>query len=264
MPQPDAHEINDSISIELNGAVGRIIFKRPQALNALNLAMAEGFLSAVKTAIAHDARALILSGAGRAFMAGGDLAYLAAAEDRGAAALSLIQPINEALRLLAANPVLTIAALRGPVAGAGMSLALAADFAIADSTAVFSFAYIKVAATPDCGGSWRLTQLVGVRRALEIALLADPLTADQAATLGLINRVVEAEALEATCEKLASRLANLPVHAAHATRQLISAAATVPFDAQLEHEAALFAEIARKEEFRDHARAFLSKKKTET
>lgn len=261
MADSDKSKINDAISLQLDGAIGRVVFTRPNALNALNLAMAEGFLQAVQTAIASDARVLILSGAGRAFMAGGDLAYLVAAEDRGAAALSLIHPINTALRLLDANSVFTIAELRGAAAGAGMSLALGADFALADHSVSFSFAYIKVAATPDCGGSWRLTQLVGVRRALEIALLADPMTAQQAAAIGLINEVVANEALSERCTALAARLVKLPKEAALRTRQLIRDAATTSFSDQLDSEADAFADIARTDAFRERAAAFLAKSK---
>jgi len=255
------HEINAAISLEIDGAIGRVVFSRPHALNALNLEMAEGFLRAVERAVANDVCALILTGAGRAFMAGGDLEYLAAAPDRGAAALSLIRPINEALRLLASKSIFTIAELRGPAAGAGMSLALGADFAVADTTASFSFAYITVAATPDCGGSWRLTQLIGVRRALEIALLGDTLSAAQAEKLGLINTVVEPDVLSETCASLAARLAKLPKEAARATRDLITAAATTSFSDQLESEASAFAVIAQRDEFHQSASAFLARRK---
>lgn len=261
MSEPEKNEPDEAAALHIEGAIGRITFSRPHALNALNLAMARGFLSAVQTAIARDARVLIFSGAGRAFMAGGDLAYLARAEDRGAAALTLIEPINEALRLLAASSILTIAELRGPVAGAGMSLALAADFAVADESVLFSSAYIKVAATPDCGGSWRLTQLLGVRRALEVALLAEQIDAERALRLGLVNQVVSSDLLRQTCVDLAERLAKLPHEAATQTRALILGAATTAFSDQLDKEATAFAAIARTDEFGARAAAFLAKQK---
>src|SRR5205814_1662328 len=153
-----------------------IRFNRPNVLNAPNIEVAEEFEAAVNTVLTQETnRVLILSGTGRAFMAGGDLGAFRAAprQDRPRISRRILEPFNRALEALTGSTLITIASLQGAVAGAGMSLAMMADLAVAAESTKFSFSYTKVAGCPDCGGSIALAQLVGLRKALEIALLSD-------------------------------------------------------------------------------------------
>src|SRR5690606_21074147 len=128
----------------LDGAVARIRFNRPERLNALDMELVLAFGDAVDAALADDAvRIIVIEAEGRAFVAGGDLSYFDRASDRSAAAHELIRPIHRALKALAASPKLTVGSVKGPVAGAGMSLALGLDFLVAADDTVFNLAYAR-------------------------------------------------------------------------------------------------------------------------
>ena len=169
MPDTDA-----PILSTLERGIGRIRFNRAANLNVIDAVMAEQFLAAVRSLQASgELRVLVLSGEGKAFMAGGDLAAfhadLAVAD---ATALKIIDPLHEALALLADGDAPVIASLHGAVAGAGMSLALGADLAIAAESVKFNLAYARIGASLDGGGSWWLPRCVGMRRAMALALLS--------------------------------------------------------------------------------------------
>ena len=181
------------IDVTQFGGVAQLRFNRPEALNALNVPMAEEFKAHVDRLIGTPSvRVLLIAGAGRAFMAGGDLKAFLMTPAEGRAQLSrrIIIPLHQALLALAESPLISIAAVHGAVAGAGMSIALGTDLALASGDATFSFAYPKIAVSPDCGGSFWLTRVLGWRRAIEIALLAETLSASKALEWGIINRVV--------------------------------------------------------------------------
>ena len=183
------------LEVTRDGAVATLRFSRPGALNAINVPMAQALLAAVRQ-LAADAsvRAVVLCGAGKGFMAGGDLATLRANPVQGAA--DLLGPLNEAVQVLATMNAPVIAKVHGVAAGAGLSLMLQADFVIAAEGTRFNLAYINLGTSCDVGASWALPRLVGLRNALEIALMGDTLTASDALRLGLVNRVVPAEHLE--------------------------------------------------------------------
>lgn len=208
--QPHRNPMNNLVLTTLSDGIASICLNRPEALNALEPALATEFLQAARWASASDARVILIFGAGRGFCAGGDLAYIKG-EDSGhhGRLEALIDPMHAAVRQLAQATQPIIVSLQGGVAGAGMSLALGADLAIAADNTVFNLAYTKVAVTTDCGGSWYLPRLVGMRRALEIALLGDRLHAHQALRLGLVNWVVAADALQAETTRLVRRVAEL-------------------------------------------------------
>jgi 2-(1,2-epoxy-1,2-dihydrophenyl)acetyl-CoA isomerase len=252
--------MNNAVLYTADDGVADIRFNRPAVLNALDVATAIGFRDAVDRALGEGVRVIVLSGEGRGFMAGGDLAFLREAEDRGAAAQELIEPVNIALCRLAGASAVTIAALQGPVAGAGMSLALATDLAVAAEDVRFNFSYVKVAGTPDCSGSWNLARLVGLRRATEIALLSETIGAADALRLGLVNRVVpEGQALPEALA-MARRLADGPPLAMARTRALLRGALDTPLKDHLDAEAASFADNARTEDFREGLEAFFGKR----
>jgi 2-(1,2-epoxy-1,2-dihydrophenyl)acetyl-CoA isomerase len=214
--------------------------------------MATEFGRAVDKVLAmDDIRAIILSGAGPAFAVGGDLRYFhAAGDDAQLAARLLIEPMHAAMLRLADGAPVTIAAVHGAVAGAGMSLMMACDLAVADETASFNMAYLGVEASPDCSGSWHLPRIVGLRRACEIALLVERLSAADAHRFGLINRLVPAGGAVAAAKEMAKRIAaHSPIALAN-TRRLLRQSHQVSLAQQLHDESEAFAECAGSDDFR--------------
>lgn len=246
-----------------DGSVAHIRLNRPHVLNALDQAMAEAFLAAVQ-AIGADAsvRCVVLSGAGRSFMAGGDVAAMhRAGTDAPAFAARLIAPLHQALRLLAECPAPVLASAQGPVAGAGMSLLLAADLAVAADDLHLALAYPRIGASPDGSSTFTLPRIVGLRRAMEIALLSDTIPADDALRLGLVNRVVPLADLSAATETLARRLAEGPTRALAATRKLLRESFDRDLAAQLDAEAKAFIATAATDDFRAGTAAFAGKRR---
>ncbi len=247
------------LQITRDGAVVTLRFSRPEALNAINVPMAQALLSAVRD-LARDAsvRAVVLCGAGKGFMAGGDLATLRADPVQGAAAL--LAPLNEAVQVLATLNAPVIAKVHGVAAGAGLSLMLQADFVIAAEGTRFNLAYINLGTSCDVGASWALPRLVGLRNALEIALLGDTLTAPDALRLGLVNRVVPAQHLDTAANALIDRIAHGPTLAYGAMKRLMRASFDRDLDTQLMAETAAFAGCAATEDMRTGIEAFYAKK----
>lgn len=241
--------------LERQGAIATLRFNRPQALNAIDVPMAQAFLAAVQ-AIAADptVRAVVLRGNGKGFMAGGDLATLQAAPVQGA--IDLLTPLNQALLLLAQMNAPVIAQVHGVAAGAGLSLMLMADYVLAAEGTRFNLAYINLGTSCDVGASWALPRLVGLRKALEIALLGDAFTADEALRLGLVNRVVPAAELDAASAGMAERLAAGPTLAYGAMKRLMRESFDRSLPAQLATEKDTFVQCAGTEDFRAGITAF--------
>ena len=252
----------DPILASLDDGIARIRFNRPSALNAIDVPMAEQLLATVKRLqAAGGVRVIVLSGEGRAFMAGGDLrAFHADPQHADTTARALIDPLHAALELLAAGDAPVLASLHGAVAGAGMSLALAADLAIAADDTVFNMAYARIGASLDAGSSWALPRLVGLRRAMQIALLSEPIDAAAALALGLVNRVVPAAEREAQTMVLARRLAAGPTAAYGRIRRLLRTSHDRDLGEQLRAERDAFAEGARTRDFTDGVAAFFEKR----
>lgn len=247
------------LQVERKGAIVHLCFNRPHALNAVDVPMAHALLDALRTLTGDTTvRAVVLRGAGKGFMAGGDLATLRADPVRGAA--DLLGPLNEALELMAALNAPVIAQVHGVAAGAGLSLMLQADFVIAAQGTRFNLAYINLGTSCDVGASWALPRLVGLRKALEIALLGDTLTCDDAERLGLVNRVVSADQLEAEVSLLAERLASGPTLAYGSMKRLMRTAFDSDLPSQLALEAAAFEQCARTQDFRIGIEAFYDKR----
>lgn len=248
--------------VERSGSVVTLRFNRPGALNAVDVPMAHALLAAIR-AIAADAgvRAVVLCGTGKGFMAGGDLATLRADPVQGAA--DLLGPLNEAVTLLAALNAPVIAQVHGVAAGAGLSLMLQADFVLAAEGTRFNLAYINLGTSCDVGASWALPRLVGLRHALEIALLGDTLSSADALRLGLVNRVVPADQLDAEVRALATRLAAGPTLAYGAMKRLMRASFDRDLPAQLGAETAAFDQCARTQDFRTGIEAFYARQSSQ-
>ncbi|GJQ56303.1 MAG: enoyl-CoA hydratase [Rhodocyclaceae bacterium] len=242
-----------------DGAVVTLQFNRPESLNALDVPTAQAFLAAMR-AIATDGsvRAVVLKGCGRAFIAGGDLAAMSAAPRQTVA--ELLGAINEAVLLMQRIDAPIIAQVHGVAAGGGLSLMLMCDFVLVAEKTRFNLAYIKLGANCDVGASWSLPRLVGLRKALEIALLSEDFDADEALRLGLINRVVPAPELEATVNALAQRLASGPTTAYGHMRRLMRASQDTDLANALQAEARGFDACTQTADLPEGIAAFLAKR----
>jgi 2-(1,2-epoxy-1,2-dihydrophenyl)acetyl-CoA isomerase len=245
--------------VSRDGALLRLTLNRPDALNALDIDTANALLAACRALQTDpEVRAVLLAGNGRAFAAGGDLAQMRADPVRVADAL--ITPLHEALAILAQLDAPVIASLHGVVAGAGVSLACAADLAIAAEGTKFNLAYVNVGTSCDLGSTWSLPRLVGLRRALEIALLGDTFDAAHALQIGLVNRVVAKDRLGAEAEALAQRLARGPTLALGRMKRLMRASFERDLAGQLDAERSAFLQSAATPDFREGLAAFLDKR----
>lgn len=246
------------LQLERHGAIATLRFARPEALNAINVPMAQALLSAARQLAADPTvRAVVLCGAGKGFMAGGDLATLRADPVQGAA--DLLGPLNEVLQVFATMNAPLIAQVHGVAAGAGLSLMLQADFVLAAEGTRFNLAYINLGTSCDVGASWALPRLVGLRKALEIALLGDTLSSAEAERLGLVNRVVPADQLDAEVQKLAERLAKGPTLAYGAMKRLMRESFERNLGAQLAAETTAFAGCAATQDMKAGIEAFFAK-----
>ena len=252
------------VKFECSNGVGRIIFDRPQALNAIDVATAECLLDHCrKLTSLQGLRVVTLSGTGRSFMAGGDLAAFDQASDPGALACLIIEPLNEALGLLAALPLPVIGSVHGAVSGAGMSIAMGCDLTLAAADARFCLAYIGIGASLDAGASWHLLRQLGLQRAMQLALLNEVLGAEEAQRLGLIAKAVPAPRLEAETAALAMRLANGPSFAYGQIKALLRGAAQRSLDEQMMVEKLAFQACAQTTDFREGIAAFFGKRKAQ-
>lgn len=253
---------DDILNCAIADGVATITFNRPGKLNAIDVALAEKLVEALG-AIARDpsVKAVIVKGAGRAFMAGGDLQSFHEAGERAPEAVArLIEPFHAAVRAIRALDAPVIASVHGAAAGGGLALALACDFVVAAADAVFTPAYLKIATNPDGGTTWSVARLLGERRALEWLMLGDPMPATRAAELGLINRVVPRDRLDEEVQALARRIAAGPAQAHASLKRLVWSAAARPLDGQLEAEAAGFLSLAATPDFREGVAAFFERR----
>ncbi len=249
----------ETLLIETHDGVRIVTLNRPEVLNAIDARSGEELLDALRGAEqAADVRCLILTGAGRAFCAGADL------KDHVPGGTSLGEVLRDrynriVLRLRSMEkPV--IAALNGVAACAGCNLALAADLRIASDRASFIEVFARVGLIPDSGGTWLLPRLVGVGRALEMMLLAEPVDAATAERIGLVNRVVPHDELRARAMEWAVRLAQGPTRAYGLTKLAVDHNLAVDLRAALEYEAFLQEIAGRTEDHREGVAEFLAKR----
>lgn len=247
--------------LQHDSGVATITVNRPEVLNAIDVPTALAIRDAVlPLSDDADVRCIVLRGAGRAFIAGGDLARFA--EDFGRAGDvvdELLDALHPAIEVLASHPAPVLASVHGAVAGAGLSLMAGCDLVIAAEGTRFLVAYDRIAAAPDCGGTWFLPRRLGLRRAAEFMLLGDTWDAATAERHGLINAVVPAEALADETLRLARRLAAGPTLAYGHYKRLAAEAFSRPLPAQLEAERAAFRQATASRDFRQGVSAFLAR-----
>ncbi|MCO5992569.1 enoyl-CoA hydratase-related protein [Actinoallomurus rhizosphaericola] len=253
--------MSESVRYDLADGVATISLNRPDAMNSLTAKTKSALRAAVERARDDSAvRAVILTGSGRAFSAGQDLREHAANLDAGRGLDGTIADhYNPIVLALAGMPKPVIAAVNGVAAGAGFSFALACDLRIASEKASFATAFTRIGLAPDSGLSWTLQRLVGRAKATELLLLAEPLRAPEALELGLVNRVVPADRLDAEARELARRLAAGPTVAYGAVKAALDHAATADLAGALAREAELQDACAATADHTAATKAFLKK-----
>lgn len=243
--------------------VARIVLNRPEVLNAIDVPLAQAFRAAVdELAGRPGVRAIVIAAAGRAFVAGGDVAAFGTDFSRSADVVNaLLDALHPAILRLREQDAPVIAAVRGVAAGAGLSLVLGADLVVAEEGTRFVIAYDKVGVSPDCGGTWFLPHKVGAAKAAEMMLLGAALDAQAAKHAGIVNVVAPAGELDRVAAEMAARVAAGATRAFGHFRRLSDAALTTPLAEQLEGERAAFIAATTTDDFRSGVSAFLEKRK---
>jgi 2-(1,2-epoxy-1,2-dihydrophenyl)acetyl-CoA isomerase len=240
-----------------DGAVLTITLNRPEVLNAINRELHARLAEALAEAAEPEVRAVVLTGAGRGFCVGQDLNEFRDAGDIRAHLRATYHPNVRAIRALA-KPV--IAAINGPAAGAGLSLACVCDIRIASDAASFIPAFVGIGLIPDSGGSYFVQRLLGTPRAFEWMTSNRKLSAAEAHAWGLVSEIVEAERLAERAAELAATYAAAPTRGIALTKRLFDHAENATLEEQLELEADLQSEAAGSEDFREGVAAFLEKR----
>jgi 2-(1,2-epoxy-1,2-dihydrophenyl)acetyl-CoA isomerase len=252
----------ETIIFEMSEGVATLTLNRPDRLNSLNARMHEEIAAALGSVESDPAiRALLVTGAGRGFCAGQDLNLRDAGAtgdfDAGAALERYYNPLIRRLRALA-KPI--VAAVNGPAAGAGANIAFACDIVIAARSASFLQAFCRLGLVPDAGGTWFLPRLAGSARAMGMAMLGEPLSAETAAQWGLVWKMVDDDKLMAEARGLAAKLAQGPTAGLGLIKQALNRSLANSLDAQLDVERDLQRLAARSEDFKEGVAAFLEKR----
>lgn len=253
------------IKVSRAGDVVTIALNRPEKLNALTPALFGELGDAVERAVAEGARALVLTGEGRFFCSGADIApdgagYEGLPEDLGEL---LDAAYNPFARQLAALEIPVVTALNGPCAGAGMSIALAGDIVVMGEGAYLLLAFVNIGLVPDAGATWLVARSAGRARALEMALLGERMGAQEARAAGLVTRVVPDDAVLAHAQELAARLAAGPTRAMGLIRRQVAFALEQGFEATLDVERDNQSIAGRSGDFAEAIKAFAEKRKSQ-
>jgi len=252
-----------TLLFQVEDNVAHITLNRPEAANSISLELARDLMYALMRCDDDPAvRAVLITGSGGMFCAGGDLkSFTAQGEGMPHHLMDVTAYLHTAMSYLVRMDPPAIAAVHGSAAGAGMSLACACDIVLAAESARFTMAYTRIGLSPDGGATFTLTRLVGVKRALELALTNRVISSKDALNWGMVTRVVPDKDLFQEAMKLAKELAAGPTKAFGATKRLIQGALTDSFEGQMKNESASIAKMARTADAREGIAAFLEKRR---
>ena len=257
----------ETVLYELDGTVATVTMNRPEALNALSLQLSLDLRAAIEKAVEDNARAVVLTGAGRAFCSGGDLREMKAMGEREgnieAFLDSHLKALHDVILLIRETPVPFIAAVNGVCAGAGTNFALACDLVIAAEDVTFNEAFVRIGLSPDCGGTFFLPRVIGEKRAAEMFMTGGTLDATRAEKIGMINAVVPSEDLLQEAAKFAAHLAAGPTGSFGRIKRMLNASYSNDLRAQLELEADCQFESGRASDFKEGVSAFFEKRPPE-
>jgi 2-(1,2-epoxy-1,2-dihydrophenyl)acetyl-CoA isomerase len=248
---------------QVRDRVATLTLNRPDKLNAVNVQLLQEAGAVLKT-WSHDPEigAIVVTGSGRAFCAGGDVSMMAREGDDSTLEQKIdgLRDMQEISWLLYSSPKVTIASINGFAMGAGLGIALACDLRIASSAAKFGTAYAKVGYGGDFGTTWLLTHYAGAPKAKELFFLADPVDAAEAHRIGLVNRVVEPDTLAAETASIATRIAEGPLTSYRYMKANVNLAAAVDFRTLLDREPETHLRCGETSDHREGVRAFLDKR----
>jgi 2-(1,2-epoxy-1,2-dihydrophenyl)acetyl-CoA isomerase len=255
----------ETVNVSILDGAATIELNRPAALNAWNHQFGADLLAAMRQVAEDDAvRAIVITGAGRAFSSGADLKDVSGGRltpsgrpDVQSTLEEIYHPIMHAIREV---PKPVVAAVNGPAVGIGCSLALCCDLIYASASAYFLLAFVNIGLVPDGGSSLFVPSRIGMARATEMAMLGERIGAEQALAWGLVNRVVSDERLREEVAALAARLAAGPTRSYAGTKQLVNSWLYQRMEEQLELEARLQGEMAESDDFVEGAMSFLEKR----
>ena len=252
-----------TLNFDVDSGVATITLNRPEALNAMSPAMAKELHEvALQIDANNSVRAVILTGTGKAFCAGGDLgAFVAAGEQARTLILQMTGDLHLALSRLSRNRAPVIAAVNGTAAGAGFSLAMAADLAIAEEQAVFTMAYTNAGLSPDGSSTYFMPRKIGDRRARELMLTNRLLTAPEALDWGVVNQVVEGGGALAAARVMATGMAQGPTEAYAQVKRLLDSSFSQSLETQMELEARAIADQVASVDGQEGMLAFVEKRK---
>jgi 2-(1,2-epoxy-1,2-dihydrophenyl)acetyl-CoA isomerase len=251
------------VLFEMQGQVAVVRLNRPDRLNALTPELLDLLRETLGRAVAEGARALLLTGEGRAFCSGADLAARASGGTVLEPGENLRTHYNPLAEAFAASPIPIVTAVNGAAAGAGASLALMGDIVVMARSAYLLLAFANIGLVPDAGATWLIAKSAGRAKALEMALLGERMSAEDARDAGMVSRVVDDEALMGEAMAIAQKLAAMPTKALGMIRKQVAAALTGTLSSTLEVEADHQSAAAKTADFMEGVTAFLQKRKAE-
>jgi 2-(1,2-epoxy-1,2-dihydrophenyl)acetyl-CoA isomerase len=255
---------SDIILLDISDGIATVTLNRPERLNALSGELLDTLPGVIQKVADDDGvRCLVLTGAGRGFCAGGDIAGMASRDALGEDPVARLRRNEEASRLLHEMPKPTIAMINGPAAGAGLSLALACDIRIAGESARLGTAFVRIGFSGDYGGTWMLQRLVGPAKARELYFTGDLIDAREAERIGMVNRVVPDDQLAAETRAFAERIAKGPPIALARMKQNMNLGLVSDYSKLLDAEAEGMIMTAMTEDNREAIKAFLEKRPAE-